>query len=398
MELFFQILFWTCIFAIFHSYMLFPFILKLLAKNKFENSIIFKTSDDLPSVSVLMSLYNEEEVISEKIKSIYASSYPSDKLEIIIGSDNSSDNTNNLVIELSSKYSNLHFFEFNTRQGKPNVINQLFTKATGNILVLTDANVMLDKNTIFELVKHFKNEKIGLSDSRMINTKESISIKGISVQESSYISREVEIKKNEGKLWGTMMGPFGGCYAIRKELYSIVPENFLVDDFFINMSVLAQNKMAVNNKDAIVYEDVSDNIKEEFRRKIRISTGNFQNLSTFFKLLFSKRKGLSFCFLSHKVLRWLGPFFILFALCLNIILSDIILYKYILFIFLFTFIIPAIDNLFKLFKINLPLIRYFTHFYGMNSALLIGFFKFISGVKSGIWQPTGRNQAKSKYS
>ena len=395
MELFFQILFWTCVLAIFHTYVLFPLILKLLARNKFENLIIYKTSDDLPSVSVLMSLYNEEEVITEKIKSIYASSYPSDKLEIIIGSDNSSDNTNNIVNELLSKYKNLHFFEFHTRQGKPNVINQLYKKATGNILILTDANVMFEKNTIYELVKHFKNKEIGLTDSRMINTKDSISIKGISVQESTYISREVEIKKNESIIWGTMMGPFGGCYAVRKELYSIVPENFLVDDFFINMSVLAQNRMAVNNKDAIVYEDVSDNIKDEFRRKIRISTGNFQNLSSFFNLLFSKTKGLSFCFLSHKVLRWLGPFFILFALVFNILLSDITLYKYILLLFVFTFIIPLIDSLFKFFKINLPFIRFFTHFYGMNLALFIGFFKFISGVKSGIWQPTKRNQAKS---
>ena len=395
MNIFFHILFWLSVFVIFHSYVIFPFILKVLAGNKTRNSDFYTLlSKDLPKVSVLMSLYNEEDVIENKIKSIYNSNYPEEKLEVIIGSDNSNDNTNNIVNELSDKYKSLHFLPFKKRQGKPSIINQLQKKAEGSIIIITDANVIFSENTIFEMVKHYKDETIGLVDTQMKNTIDSISNTGISVQESSYISREVKIKQNESILWGTMMGPFGGCYSLRNNLFKDVPVNFLVDDFYINMNVLKQKKKAINSKEAIVYEDVSNNLKDEFKRKIRISTGNFQNLIKFNNLLFSSIKGLSFSFISHKVLRWLGPFFILTALISNILLLDIIVYIASISIFTITFALPFLDLLLKKTNINIPVFRFVTHFYSMNLALLIGFFKFISGVKSGIWQPTKRNQSK----
>ncbi len=391
----FQILFWFSVLAIFHSYVLFPFILKILAKNKEVNQDVFKLSDsNLPKVSILMSLYNEEDVISEKIESILKSNYPSEKLEIIVGSDNCDDNTNDIVSALCKENPNLFFFPFTTRQGKPSIINQLQKKSIGTIIIITDANVIFSENTIFEMVKHYKNSNIGLVDTRMTNTKESISKTGISIQESSYNSREVKIKQNESLIWGTMMGPFGGCYSLRNDLFKDVPVNFLVDDFYINMNVLKQNKKAINCMNAIVYEDVSNNIKDEFRRKIRISTGNFQNLATFKNLLFSKAKGLSFSFFSHKVLRWFGPFLLIIAFLSNLFLIKFDFYKISIIIFLATFILPFIDVILKKQKINISIFRFITHFYTMNIALLIGFFRFLSGVKSGVWQPTKRNQSK----
>jgi cellulose synthase/poly-beta-1,6-N-acetylglucosamine synthase-like glycosyltransferase len=394
LDIFLQILFWLSVFALFHSYVLFPFLLKIQARNKQDNTIIYEKIDDLPKVSILISVFNEEEVISDKINSIYKTTYPINKIEVIVGSDDSSDNTNRIINELKKKFRNLHFFEFNERQGKQNIINKLYSKTIGNIIILTDANVMFVEDTIFELIKHFKNENIGLVDSMMINSQDSINKKGISIQESSYISREVNIKKYESLLNGTMMGPFGGCFAIRKELFSEVPANFLVDDFFINMNILKNGKKAINNLNAIVYEDVSNNIKEEFRRKVRISAGNFQNLIKFFPLLFSKRKGLSYYFFSHKVIRWFGPLLIIISLITNFLLYNILLYKITIFFFLLSFAIPLIDLILKTFKINISIFRYFTHFYTMNIALIFGFIKYLFGIRTGIWQPTGRNQSK----
>lgn len=396
MTIFFQILFWLSVFAIFHSYVLFPIILQILAKNKKTNQNVFSEKDiiNLPHVSILMALFNEEEVIEEKLNSILKTSYPNNKIEILIGSDNSTDKTNEIVEQYSIKNSNINFTVFSSRQGKPKIINQLQKKAKGTVLIITDANVIFSENTVFQMLKHFKNENIGLVDTQMIHKKESISKSGISVQESSYINREVGIKQNESIIWGTMMGPFGGCYSIRNSLYKDVPSNYLVDDFYINMNVFVQSKNAINSKEAIVYEDVSNNLKDEFRRKIRIATGNFQNLSTFSKLLFSKKKGLAFSFFSHKVLRWLGPFFLLIALYSNLMLINSSLYQIILILFLVTFLLPLIDTLLKKQNINISILRFITHFYTMNLALLIGFFKFLSGVKSGIWQPTKRNQSK----
>jgi len=255
---------------------------------------------------------------------------------------------------------------------------------------LTDANVILKPNTLYELVKYFKVTEIGLVDANMVN--KGLSSDGISFQEKAYISREVKIKNMEGKLWGSMMGPFGGCFAMRKSLYEKVPENYLVDDFYLSMKVLENNYKAINNVNAVVYEDVSNDLKEEFRRKIRIATGNFQNLASFVRLLFKKR-GIGYCFFSHKVLRWLGPFFIIFTLMTSFYLgTESSFYSYVFYIQLVTFLFPFIDYLLRKIGLHIIILRFITHFYSMNLALLIGFYKYTKGVRSNVWQPTKRNQ------
>ena len=141
-------------------------------------------------------------------------------------------------------------------------------------------------------------------DTNMINR--GMKEKGISFQEKAYISREVRLKTMESRLWGAMMGPFGGCYAIRKEDYTQVPANFLVDDFYINMRILKKRKLAINDVHAIVFENLPDELKVEFRRKVRIGTGNFQNLRKFWRLILLQDMDLLFF---HKVARWFGRFF-----------------------------------------------------------------------------------------
>ncbi len=386
----FLVIFWLSVMIIFYTYALFPLIISILAKNKPQNKKAYKQGDDLPSLSILISAYNEEMVIEEKIESIFNTNYPLDLIEVLIGSDSSTDNTNNILNRLSRKYSSLHFFPFKNRSGKGNVINTLYEKAQGEILVLTDANVMLDKNTLFELVKYFKDEHVGLTDTRMINT--NIHKTGISYQEKAYISREVSIKHNESILWGTMMGPFGGCFAIRRELYTRVPENFLVDDFYINMKVLEKGYRCINNIHAQVYERVPNALKEEFLRKKRIATGNFQNLKVFSHLIFSKQKGLSFCFISHKVLRWISPFFLLLAFVTNILLATVsIFYFYLLLAHCALLFLPLIDFILRKFNVNISVLRFVTHFYAMNIALGGGFIKSLKPIETNVWNRTKRS-------
>ena len=374
-----------------YSYIVFPIVLSLFSINKKPNSNTFLKTDDLPFISIIISAFNEEKVIETKIKSIYQTSYPIEKIEILIGSDCSSDNTNNIINELKNEYKQISFFEYSVRRGKANVVNDLVEQAKGEILILTDANVFFENETIFELVKHFKNDEIGLVDTNM--QKSNMKVEGISIQETKYINWEVKIKNKEGLIWGSMMGPFGGCFAIKKALYAPVPSTFLVDDFFINMKVFEKNKKAINELNAIVFEDVSNDLKEEIRRKKRIATGNFQNLIHFKKLLFSATPGISFCFISHKVIRWLVPFLIIIAFISNIFLaSEFYYFKILLLLQVIIFSLPLFDFLLKKLTIHITILRFSTHFISMNIALMLGFFKFIIGVKSGIWQPTKRNQ------
>ena len=385
-----EIIFWICLTFILHTYLFYHLSIRIFARNKKGNTKIFKIEDEIPFVSILIAAHNEETVIRDKILSIVNSSFPETKIEVLVGSDCSTDKTNTIIEQLIKEYACISIVKFENRTGKIGVINSLIEKAKYDLVLLTDANVMFDKQSIFELVKHFKNEEIGLVDSKMIN----IGIKkdGISLQEKTYISTEVSSKNAESLLWGTMMGPFGGCFALRKKLWEKIPSHFLVDDFFINMLVLQKGFKSINEPNAIVFEDVSNDLSDEFRRKIRISSGNFQNLFHYKHLLFDF-SWIAFSFFSHKVLRWLTPFFILSMISiLPFMIENHRFYFYFLVGIIFCFSLVTIDFLLKSLKINIKHLRFLTHFTLMNVALFIGFLNYIKGVKSSIWEPTRRNQ------
>jgi cellulose synthase/poly-beta-1,6-N-acetylglucosamine synthase-like glycosyltransferase len=385
-----QLIFWICLFLVCYSYLLFPSILKLLARNSSIKARSFSL-EELPMISVLIAAHNEEKVIGEKIDSVLTGDYPFDKMEILVGSDASTDHTNAILQQLKETNPSLHLFPYEERKGKPGIINELAKEAKGEILVISDANVILESNTLVELIRYFKEERIGLVDSSLVST--GIKGGGISRQEKFYTSREVSIKHHESVLWESMMGPFGGCYAIRKSFFRPVPDHFLVDDFFINMSVLEQGAACISNILARVSEDVSNNPREEFRRKKRISAGNYQNLFRFRSMLFKGSLGVRFCFFSHKVLRWIVPFLVMITLSLSTILGMkspfYLLLALLQFLVLFT---PVIGHILRKIGIQSIPLRFISHFVLMNMALLAGFFKFSRGIRNNVWQPTSRNQ------
>ena len=384
-------LFWICLFLLVYTYFIFPFFTIFLARKKSLNNKFYKQEDEIPSVSILIAAYNEQEVIKEKVMSIINSNFSSSKMEIIIGSDCSTDNTNEIISELAKNHSFLNAKIFTERSGKSAIVNKLVKQAKNEILILTDANIIFSKNTIQSLIRHFKNSKIGLVDSNMVNV--GIKKSGISLQEKTYISSEVKFKHAESKLLGMLMGPFGGCFAIRKSLFIPIPENFMVDDFFVCMNILKNGNLAINDLDAVVYEDVSNQISEEFRRKRRISMGNFINLFHFKKLLLKPFTKLGFIFLSHKVIRWFGPILLLLVLASNFILiSDSIFYKIAFFSQLILFISPFIDLLLRKIGIHVLILRFVTHFYSMNLALFMGMIDYLTVNKKGVWEPTKRKQ------
>jgi len=390
-----QIIFWASVSLIVYSYLLFPEILRLLAARKQKAGQEFLPSE-LPFISVLIAAFNEEQVIGEKIHSLLEGNYPLDRLEIQVGSDASTDQTNPILQQLQKEHSCLHLSLFTKRQGKPGIINQLAEKAGGEILVITDANVMLEKDALSQLIVPFRERQIGLVDSRLVNPRENN--EGISRQESFYIGREVSIKHWESLIWGSMMGPFGGCYAVRKSLYQPVPDKFLVDDFFINMSVLKQGSSCISNLQAIVYEKASSDPGEEFRRKKRISAGNYQNLSRFWPMIFQPRRGIGFCFLSHKVIRWFVPFLVLitFVSCL-LLAPESRLYLGLAVLHLAVFLSPVIDQFLRKIKMQSIPLRFVSHFVLMNLALMAGFIRYLGGIKDNVWQPTSRYQDQAQF-
>ena len=384
-----KIIFWVSVLAIMQSYVLYPLIISILSKFRKDNEKTFVNRENLPFVSVIMAVYNEEKIINEKLRSIFNTTYPEEKIELIVGSDGSTDRTDEILYVNANDNGALRFIPFKERRGKAAVVNQLRDEAMGEVLILTDAKVLFTPETIFELVKHFKNPEIGLVGANIINTR--LDKSGISYQEWTFMAREIKLKYYEGRVWGSMIGAYGAAYAIRNEFFTRVPEGYSVDDFYITMKVLEKKKKCILEMKAIGMENVPNRLSEEFRRKIRISAGNFQNLITFFGLLWPPFTGLAFSFFSHKVLRWMGPFFLLMVIFSNVILglSDPA-YRVIMFIQGIIMLCPIIDYLLRKIGLHIVFLRFITHFYGMNLALLAGFLKFVKGTETNVWQPTKR--------
>lgn len=372
-------------------------LLRYLAAGKSNPTTVFLETETLPYLFIVMAVYNEEKVIDKKLQSIFDTSYPTHRFQVLIGSDHSNDKTHAIIESYQKKYNNISLQVFGGRNGKIRIVNQLIASSENEIakhknaiFVMTDANVFFTEKMLFELIKHFKNEKVGLVGANVLN----INIKdtGISFQEKWYIQRENVIKHREGILWGSMMGAFGACYAMRTNLFLPVPQNFIVDDFFLTMSVLKQQKIAIKELRAICYEDVSEDIFQEFKRKKRISAGNFQNLHTFSDLLLPNKKGIAFSFWSHKVLRWLSPVFIIFAFVSSLLLApQNLFFQIALLLQIGLFTIPFFEFLAQKIGLHIKLLRFITYFYLMNIALLIGMFNYLKGIQSNVWQPTKRN-------
>lgn len=364
-----------------YTYIIYPIVLR--NKNTPRQSFSFQSyslQDTLPDVNIIIPVCNEEKVIEQKLQSIVDADYPKDKLHIYIGLDNCTDATQS-IIETKFPSENIVLTEFTIRQGKPNILNHIIQNkipSNDSILILTDANVIFRKDTVLELVRYFKDEQIGLVDANIQPDKIS------NAHEKDYWNYETEIKQNESIIYGIILGPSGGCYAIRRNLFPLIPVNFLVDDFYIGFSIVIQHFKAILNVNAVCFEDVVTNWKQEFFRKIRISTGNFQNLWKFKKYAFKPFSTIGFIFISHKVIRWKTPFLLL-------IIYYILLLKFTLLILIVTLFLPIIDALLFTFGMEFKPLRRFHYFIVMNIAVFIGFIKFCKGVKTNVWQPTTRN-------
>ena len=384
-----QMLFVIGLIFLIYSYLLYPFLLKYLLQKKQAPSA-YATSETLPRLSIVIAAHNEEKVLREKLDSILQSAYPQDLIEILIGIDASSDLSALIAEEYQSKFAACQVFVFKERQGKIKIVNALVPKAQHAIIVLTDANVLFTEQTLMQLQAPFIDPQIGLVDTTMKHY--GLKNTGISVPESAYIAGEVLLKEAEGKLWGAMMGPFGGCFAFRKHCFEKIPKHFLVDDFYINMICIEKGLRCVTQTEAIVLEDVSNDLLIEFKRKIRISSGNFQNLRRFWPLLF-KFNWVSFTFFSHKVLRWILPVFLV-AMTLQIMQkhTQSWFYELLYFGLLLIPIAFVVDYLSRQRGVHLVWLRFVIHFISMNIALLIGLFRFFGGIRSSVWQPTKRHQ------
>ena len=366
---------------IFYTYGIYPCILYVFARLKKKRMPTLSDASNpesfySPHVSLIIAAYNEEDVIEEKLKNSLELNYPMDKIEIIIGSDGSSDLTNDICREKSSD--RFHFVAFEKRRGKASVVNDLVKMSKGEIIIFSDANTMFDPNSIQNMVKHFRDESIGgvcgrlelISDKKQILSGESV-----------YWEYETFIKRMEGDIH-SVMGANGGIYAIRKSLFSPISNQTIVDDFVISLKIVINKHRLVYENSAVGKEKSSNDLKAEIRRKIRIGAGNLQSLKYIYPLLLPKSGIVCFLFWSHKMVRWLVPLMLPVLYLVPFFSHDDL--KYLILAIELSMLALALVGV-KYFRKN-KLITVNTYFFVINIAMLTGYLKYLLGLQGGIWE------------
>lgn len=369
-----KLLFWISLVMIFYTYIGYPVLIYLL-------SIIFKRQvkkeEIYPTVSILIAAYNEEKCIEDKILSIKKLDYPEDKIEILIGSDGSEDRTD----EIASKFVNerLSLFRLQLREGKPSVLNSLAAHAKNEILVFTDARQKLEKDCLKKLIRNFADVLVGSVSSQLV-FEDDAGKKGI----GAYWNYEKFIRNRESAI-GSMLGATGALYAIRKELFSVLPDNLILDDVYVPLKIVEKGYRAIFEPEAIIYDLVARDAGQEFQRKARTLAGNFQAFS-FFRSLFNPFKSpIAFQLISHKLLRLLVPFLLIIIFISNMLMLDTTYYLIIFaaqLLFYFTAFLGAMlqerNNLF-----DIPHM-----FCVMNLAAVVGLYRFLFNKQSVVWKKT----------
>lgn len=311
-------LFFACLFLVFYTYIGYGIILWFAVKVK-ERFIPLKTlelPEVLPEVTLFISAYNEEKVIDIKMENCLSIDYPKDKLKIYWITDGSTDKTN----ENLTKYPDATVLFQPERKGKTAAINRGMKSVTTPIVIFTDANTLINKEAVKEIVKAFTDPKTGcVAGEKRIAVKEKDTAS--SGGEGAYWRYESTLKDLDSRLYSAV-GAAGELFAICTALFEEMPEDTLLDDFILSLQIAKKGYRIAYCKNAYAMESASLNMKEEEKRKVRIAAGGIQAVHRLLPLLnIFRYRCLSFQYISHRVLRWtVTPIALFLLIPLNIAL------------------------------------------------------------------------------
>jgi len=258
------IIFWVCIAAIFYTYFGYTLFLWLITYFIPKKSSISQETY-FPTVSLIISAYNEEDVIEEKILNSLSLEYPKELFEIIVVSDDSTDRTDEITARYSKDGAILK--NYKGRIGKTSCLNRAVPEAKGEIIVFSDANSIYNNKAIRNLIKHFKDTSIGFVTGRT----KYVSQYGNSVAESTNLYTKLELitKSLESKIF-SCVGADGAIFAIRKMLFNSL-KDYDINDFVIPLNIIKQGYRGLLDRDAFCIEKTARDSEGEFNRQVRIS-------------------------------------------------------------------------------------------------------------------------------
>jgi len=391
----FKIAFWILLGIAFYTYIGYGILLYLIIKvRRFfkigKQTIIDKSYE--PEVTLFIAAYNEKDYVDAKMKNSHELEYPKKKLKIVWVTDGSDDGTP----ELLNQYPDANVFHLDARNGKIGAMNRGMEYVKTPIVIFSDANTMLGKESVRRIVNQFSDVSVGcVSGEKRIIDKESDVASGAG--EGLYWKYESMLKKWDAELY-SVVGAAGELFAIRTELYRHVEKDTLLDDFVISLRVAQEGYTIKYDPEAYAVESASENVEEELKRKVRISAGGIQSVIRLSSLLNIFKYGtLSFQYFSHRVLRWTvaPPSLLLlipisFLLAYNEGLLEVGLYT-VFFWSQFFFYIAALVGWFlenKSTHVKALFVPYY--FFIMNLSVVLGFVRYMKNSQSVNWERAKR--------
>ena len=356
-------LLWVSAFLVVYPYLIFPSLLVVMRRVMARPP---RKAPIEPTVSMLVAAYNEEDVIAAKIENALAIDYPRDRLETVVASDGSADATNSIA----GRYDDgkrIRLLAFPVNRGKLATMNDAVRQLTGEIIVFSDASSMITPESLRVLVSNFADPSVGAVSGAYLVRNPGQSALG--KQEDFYWRFETALKAAEADISSTL-GAHGSLYAIRRELYPFPEPGVINDDFVIPMRIVGLGLRAVYEPAAVAVEEAHE--MEGFRRRVRIASGNIQQLSELPRLLMPPRLLPLFFFLSHKVARLLVPPAMVACFIANLFLLGDPLYN-ILFAGQIVFYLLAIGG--AAFALRPRLLRLPYYFSMVNAGLLVAVFE-----------------------
>lgn len=386
------VLFWICLFIIFYTFLGYGILLFIIIKikRKFTKPFLFKADFILPTVTLLIAAFNEQDIIEEKVHNCLALDYPKEKLQIIFITDGSSDQTPEII----KTFSEVTLLHEDIRAGKMAAIKRAIPSIKGEITVFTDANTFLNKEALQELVKHYQNPKVGAvaGEKRiMVDQEADASAAG----EGFYWKYESALKKWDYELYSNV-GAAGELFSIRTALYQPVESDTIIDDHMIAMRIAENGYIIAYEPKAYATETASADTKEELKRKVRIAAGGIQSI-----LRLKKSANpfyfpvLSFQYISHRVLRWaITPWLMLLVFILNVVICiqnpDLWLYQIIFLGQLLFYVASLLGYFLESKKIKIKVLFIPFYFSMMNYAAMAGTFRYLKGKQSAAWEKSKR--------
>ncbi len=389
-----KLFFWILLFTVVYTYLGYGLILFLLVKLKrlFKKKLEVNNPFYQPEVTLFIPAYNEEDFVDQKMKNTMELDYPKGKIKVYWVTDGSDDGTHKKLEE----YKNVKVFHKAKRKGKINALNRVMPMVNSPIVIFSDANTLLGKESIKHIVQCFANEKVGgVSGEKRIFNKFKDTASGAG--EGLYWKYESMLKKWDAELY-SVVGAAGELFAIRTELYREVEKDTLLDDFIISLRVAQKGYTIQYNPKAFAIETASANVEEELKRKTRISAGGIQSVVRLRSLLnIFKYKTLSFQYFSHRVLRWtLTPLCLIFLIpVLTVIAFNEDALSFGLYTTLFwlqlLFYIAALVGWFlenRSTRIKVLFVPYY--FFIMNLSVVLGFLRYLKNNQSVNWERAKR--------